>query len=316
MRIFASLKETIRMKRAIIDLGTNTCNLLIAETQGGQYTVLYQGKEGVKLGKDGISRNLLSAAAFTRAETALSRHLEIIRRFEVPQVTTIATSAVRDAANRHEFAAYLYEKTGLELTIVSGEQEAVLIFKGVKLALGYIAGRALILDIGGGSNELIRIAEGEPVWKKSFPLGMARVVEQFPISDPARIEEIAAIEHYFDEGLQALWEQFGDEPAEHLIGCAGAFDTLADLAEQSPAGEKHRIRFRLSLGEFYRIAGQVIGSSLKERAAMTGMDPLRIEMIVPALVLIRLLIKRLGIHSLTWTGYSLREGVLFEQINP
>jgi len=303
------------MKLAIIDLGTNTCNLLIAQYEGKKYEIRYQGKEGVKLGKGGIHKNLLTPEAFQRAEAALKKHLQTIRSFGVTEVKTIATSAVRDAVNQDEFVAYLQKETGLKLTVVSGDEEAALICQGVKLAFGPIPPESLILDIGGGSNELIWPVNGQIAWKKSFPLGMARVIEQFQLSDPVKPEEEAAVEAWFDRGLLALWNQFEGRTINHLIGCSGAFDTLADLLDETPPGTKSRLIQDISIRDFALTFRRVIGSTAEQRSKMTGMDPLRLEMIIPSFILIRLVLNRLNIRRITQTGFSLREGVLYEQIN-
>jgi exopolyphosphatase/guanosine-5'-triphosphate,3'-diphosphate pyrophosphatase len=303
------------MRLAIIDLGTNTCNLLVANLEEGKYEVLYQGKEGVRLGKGGINKNRLTPEAFQRAGIALKKHLQIIDRFQVTEVKTIATSAVRDAVNQNDFASYLLKETSLKLTVVSGEDEAALIFKGVKMAFGQIPGNSLILDIGGGSNEVIVPANGEISWKKSFPLGMARIIEQFHISDPVKPKEAAVIENYFNTGLTALWNQLEGKPIDRLIGCSGAFDTLADLLDETAPGTKFRMTQDISLNDFEQISLKVIRSTASQRGKMTGMDPLRLEMIVPSFIFIRLIIKRLNIREITQTGFSLREGVLYEQIN-
>lgn len=303
------------MRLAIIDLGTNTCNLLVANTEEGKYEILYQGKEGVRLGKGGINKNMLTSEAFQRAEAALKKHLQIMNRFQVTDVKTIATSAVRDAVNQNDFASYLLKATGLKLTVVSGEEEASFIFKGVKMAFGQIPDRSLILDIGGGSNEFILPTEDGIAWKKSFPLGMARIIEQFLISDPVKPEETAVIENYFDSGLTALWSQLEGKTIDRLIGCSGAFDTLADLLDETAPGTKFRITQDISLNDFEQVSHKVIRSTAAQRGKMTGMDPLRLEMIVPSFIFIRLIINRLNIRKITQTGFSLREGVLYDQIN-
>lgn len=303
------------MRLAIIDLGTNTCNLLISDAFEKKYEILYQGKEGVKLGKGGIHKNLLTQEAFDRAEAALKKHLRTLSSFRAEEVITIATSAVRDAVNKNEFSDFLLKKTGLKLAVVSGEEEATLIFKGVKLAFDQVPDHSLILDIGGGSNELIIPVNNEIAWKQSFPLGMARVTGQFPISDPINPEEAGSIRSWFDEGLTALWDQFKGKTPVRLIGCAGAFDTLADLLDETPPGTKSRVTQDISLEDFDRLSMKVIRSTAAQREKMTGMDPLRLEMIVPSFILIRLILNRLPVRHLTQTGFSLREGVLYERIN-
>lgn len=299
---------------AIIDLGTNTCNLLIAEYQDKTYQILYQGKEVVKLGKNGIDKNQLTEDGLYRAIQAIRNHWHRIREQEVSEVVLLATSAIREASNRDWFQKELEKNTGLQLQVISGEREAELIFKGVKLAFGEIDDHSLILDIGGGSNEFILTEAGNPVWKQSFPLGMARIIEQFPPSDPITPEEINQITSWFESRLETLWNRTRNAGITTLIGCSGAFDTLADLIDQTPAGTKTRIRQEVRTDEFSRIYQLLIQSTYAERIRMKGMEPIRIEMIVPSVIFIKLVIERLKIQKIDQTDYALREGVLFERI--
>ncbi len=299
---------------AIIDLGTNTCNLLIAEYDKQTYQILYQGKEVVKLGKNGIDKNLLVADGLERAIHAIQKQLEKIKNYDTTHIVALATSAIREAINQNWFLREIKEKTGVELLVISGEKEADLIFKGVKLALGEIEDHSIILDIGGGSNEFILTEAGEPVWKQSFPLGMARIIDQIPPSNPITPEEIILIRNYFESGLDSLWKRTTGIEITSLIGCSGAFDTLADLIDQTNPGSKNRIRQELKLSDFEKVYQLLIHSTTAEREMMKGLESLRIEMIVPSVIFIRLVIERLKIQKIYQTDYALREGILYELI--
>lgn len=299
---------------AIIDLGTNTCNLLIAAYENQTYQILYQGKEVVKLGKKGIDKNQLTEDGLERAILAIQKHKHKINAFDVSEVIVIATSAIREASNREWFCHEIKVKTGLEITVISGEREADLIFKGVKLAFNEIENHSLILDIGGGSNEFILTEAGKSIWKESFPLGMARVIERIPPSDPIKPSEISQITTFFENGLNKLWNQTGNIEISGLIGCSGAFDTLADLIDQTDPGTKIRIRQEIKTSDFERIYLMLIESTTAERTRMKGMESIRIEMIVPSVIFIKLIIDRLKIRKIYQTDYALREGVLYERI--
>jgi len=299
---------------AVIDLGTNTCNLLIAKYQDKTYQILYQGKEVVKLGKNGIDKNRLTEDGLERAILAIRKHQGRICKFGTSEVVIIATSAIREAINKAWFQQQIKANTGLELQIISGEKEADLIFKGVKLAFEQIENQSLILDIGGGSNEFILTENGEPVWKQSFPLGMARIIEQIPPSDPITPEEIRQINDWFNDRLEPLWKRMKNIQIPQLIGCSGAFDTLADLIDQTGPGTKTRISQEIILSDFERIYQLLIESTTLSRTQMKGMESIRIEMIVPSVLFIKLVVDKLNIHKIYQTDYALREGVLYERI--
>ena len=299
---------------AIIDLGTNTCNLLIAEYRDKSYQIRYQGKEVVKLGKNGIDKNRLAEDGLERAILAIRKHQEQIGKFDVSEVVIIATSAIREATNKDWFHQQIKANTGLDLQIISGEKEAQLIFDGVKLAFDEIDDHSLILDIGGGSNEFIMTQDNQPIWKQSFPLGMARVIEQIPPSDPISPEEIEQINDWFNSRMEPLWEQMKNIQIPLLIGCSGAFDTLADLIDQTGPGTKTRIKQEIRMDDFNRVYEILIKSTTAERIGMKGMESIRIEMIVPSVLFIKLVVDRLKVKKIYQTDFALREGVLYERI--
>ena len=299
---------------AVIDLGTNTCNLLIAEYRYKSYQILFQGKEVVKLGKGGIDKNRLTQYGLERAILAIRKHQERISQFNVSDVVIIATSAIREATNKEWFQQQIKANTELDLQIISGEKEAQLIFDGVKLAFGEIDNHSLILDIGGGSNEFILTQNNKPIWKQSFPLGMARIIEQIPPSNPITSEEILQINDWFTSRLEPLWTRFQNVQIPLLIGCSGAFDTLTDLIDETDPGTKTRIKQEIKTDDFIRIYEMLIQSTTAERIGLKGMESIRVEMIVPSVLFIKLVIERLKIRSIYQTDYALREGILYNRI--
>jgi exopolyphosphatase/guanosine-5'-triphosphate,3'-diphosphate pyrophosphatase len=303
------------MKIAVIDLGTNTCNLLVAEINSTEYHILHQSKQLVRLGDNKIKSNEISPEATQRVLESFFKHQEIIEDFKVDKIRAIATSAVRSAANRIEFLEQIGEKTGYVVKVVSGEKEAELIFNGVLLAFQDFADPAVILDIGGGSNEIILVKDNEIIWKESRPTGMARVINQFEISDPILPSETETIRNYFSAQHKNAFEESLSENVKTLIGCSGAFDTIADIIDKVAPGKKQRITQKISTGDFYNVYDKIIHSTRDERLCMKGMDMVRVDLIVPAVILIEKLISGAQIENIIQTDFALREGVLFEMMN-
>jgi len=296
---------------AVIDLGTNTCNLLIAEVEsdGKAGHIFYQGSEAVRIGEGGINKGIITEGAFKRAESALLKHLQRIKKFSTEKIFAFATSAVRDASNKNDFFKYIIEKTGISLKIISGEREAELIFKGVLFAFGKIPDNSLILDIGGGSNEYIFTSGNQILWKESFPLGMSRVMQKFNISDPVTTDEIAKIEEFFRTGHKDLLDMLKGEHINQLIGCSGAFDTISDLKDGVSAGSVNRITEEISLNEFMILYKRIIESTGLQRKKMIEICPFREAMIVPSIILMKFILESFNIKLIIQTGFSLREGV-------
>ncbi len=304
------------MKVAIIDLGTNTCNLLVAETNNSGYSILHQSKQLVKLGDNKIRDNEISKEATNRVLQSFQIQKEIMGQFDVDKVRVIATSAVRTAENKIQFLEKLSEDTGWIIKLVSGEKEAELIFKGVLLAFKDFENPSVILDIGGGSNEIILATGNEMVWKESRPTGMARIINRFQISDPIQAGEIETIREYYSSEHKSAFDMCRTEKANTLIGCSGAFDTIADIIDSVNPGEKMRTTQNISIKDFYSVYNHLIKSTRKGRLAMKGMDYVRVDLIVPAVILIEQLISSIGITQIIQTDFALREGVLFEMLKP
>ncbi len=302
------------MRVAVIDLGTNTCNLLVAETENGGFTILHQSKQLVKLGDNRIRDNEISPEATNRVLESFRVQKEIIENFGVNTVKVLATSAVRTASNKIRFLEKLNNNSGWTINVISGEMEAELIFKGVLLALKEFIEPSVILDIGGGSNELILADKKEISWKESQPSGMARVINRFSLSDPIQLKEIKTLQKFFSEIHQKAFSKCIEGKVKTLIGCSGAFDTIADIIDQVNPGEKSRKTQKISKDDFFKVYHKLIKSPREERLTMKGMDFVRVDLIVPAVILIEQLISEVGIDQIIQTDYALREGVLYEMI--
>jgi len=303
------------MRVAVIDLGTNTCNLLIAELDSYGYEILHQSKQLVKLGDDKIRENEISAPATSRVLESFQIHQKIISEYQAEKVRVVATSAVRTAENKIDFLDQISENSGWLVRLISGEKEAEMIFEGVLLAFNEFKNPALILDIGGGSNELILASEKKILWKESQPAGMARIINRFKIFDPVRTDEIKQLQNYFFEWHKNAFEKCKAENVKTLVGCSGAFDTIADVIDQVNPGEKMRKTQEISISDFYEVYKTLIKSTREQRLLMKGMDMVRVDLIVPAVILIEHLISKTGISQIIQTDFALREGVLFEMMN-
>jgi exopolyphosphatase / guanosine-5'-triphosphate,3'-diphosphate pyrophosphatase len=300
------------MNIAIIDLGTNTCNLLIAGYTKKAFQILHQSKQLVQLGDLKIKANQISNEATVRVINALKEQCRLAEQYQAEKLKIVATSAARSATNRIEFLEKISDAARCPVKLISGEKEAGLIFKGVLLAMGSLEETSVILDIGGGSNEIILARKKELLWKESQPTGMARIINQFIISDPIKPGEIEILQNFFAARHNEAFQMCRENAANTLIGCSGSFDTIADIIDHVNPGEKQRRRQEITLPDFYQVYHKLIESTHKQRLKMKGMDSVRVDLIVPAVIFIAHLIQKAGISKIIQTDYALREGILFE----
>ena len=296
---------------AVIDIGTNTCNLLIANILPDRsFETIYDQKLPVKLGFGGIHKNILLPEAIHRGIKALQSHAETISEYDVSKINVVGTSALRGAENRGIFQEKVKQLLGWKIEIIDGELEAELIFRGVRLSLPDGIGKYLILDIGGGSIEFILADDNNMIWKKSFNIGIARALETIQMSDPVLPSEIIAFEHWFDIHLQELWHICEIHQPQTLVGCSGAFDTFMDIHEKAIPDLKIRDVSEFHLEAYRKIHNLLINSNHETRSKMEGMDKMRVEMIVIASVFTNFILQRLPVQKLLHTHNSLKEGVM------
>lgn len=306
------------MRIAIIDLGTNTFNLLIAEVSANQsYNILLETKNAAKLGKGGINDKTILPDAMERGIDALHQHLRTIADYNVEKIVCIATAAIRSAKNGNDFVQLVKNQTGLDIQVIDGQKEAQLIFDGIKQVMPLTDEKAMVLDIGGGSNEFI-IANKEGVfWKHSFDLGVARLLDRFAPNDPITPQEIETIEAYFKQELKLLFDAIKHHKVKTLIGSSGSFDTIAAMiaAQYHPHLDMTKVTsYRIGLDSFNALHATFIASTVKERSHMPCMDPARIEMIVLASLFINFVIRKCGIKDVWQTSFALKEGAIYQII--
>lgn len=308
------------MKLAVIDMGTNTFNLLIVETtENNHYDIVFKRKIGVKLGKGGINNKIITPEAFQRAVDAIEDHLKRITDHKVDKIIATATSGIRSTENGQELVDTLKEKFGLKVQIISGDEEAELIYRGVKQAIDFNNENVLILDIGGGSNEFIIANSSGLIWKKSFKLGMARLLEMFVPSNPITKEEIQKTELYIDSQLEPLYEAVEKYKPSKLIGCSGTFDSFRAMIIAKNGGIPKEFKksksFPINLKDYAILHQELLKSTLEDRQKMKGLEPVRIEMIVLASIFVNFIITKFNIKSFTQSSFAIKEGMVDKIIN-
>lgn len=304
------------MKVGIIDLGTNTFNLLIVEIDdSGNYKQVYKSRVGVKLGEGSFEKNYITEEAMQRAMVALQAQISVIKNQYCDRILAFATSAVRSASNGAQFVERIREQFGVVIKVIDGEKEAQMIYQGVQMSGGLTRDNALIMDIGGGSIEFIIANDEEIIWKQSFELGVSRMREKFKPSDPMTLSERNEIQAYFLGQVTEVIEMIEEEHVRDLIGSSGSFETFSDVIRHrdntyDSVEDDSAISF--DLGELKSHLSELIDSSRKDREAMDGMAAMRVDLIVLAALFVNAILSKSAFNSAKLSKYALKEGVLFD----
>lgn len=322
---------------AVIDLGTNICRLLIADkiesieyledieisisknNNEFNFRILHQEKITVKIGQGGISEGLIGQAAQARLLDALQRFRFTLDKYEIKKenIFAAATSAMRNASNQNELLEQIRQETDLHLQVISGEQEAEYIYKGVRLGMDIGEEIALMMDIGGGSVEFILCNKHKIFWKHSFEVGAQRLLDMFMPNDPIKPQEIKRLENYLEEKLIPLANAIHQYKPTFLIGSSGTFDTIHDikLAKNNIDKLNHTENAEFSKQEFLEIYYDFIHKTKQERLQISGMKEMRVEMIVVASCLINFILEKYQLSRICVSRYGLKEGLLHEILN-
>ncbi|HXB12091.1 MAG TPA: phosphatase [Bacteroidia bacterium] len=295
---------------AIIDMGTNTFNLLIAEKgKDGKPNFIYSRELPVEIGKGGIHKGHITDEATERAVNALHLHNKTIAEHNIKDVYAFATSAVRDAGNQKEFSEKVKKEAGIDIHILSGEDEAKWIYEGVKHASVLGEHVSLIMDIGGGSTEFI-IANSDTVfWKKSYPLGVTRLYEMFNQSDRL-MENQREVGKYIADMIVELIEAAKEHSPVELIGSSGSFESFAQIILSRTGGEPNpQNGYDFSMEEFDKLYSELMKSTLEERLQIQGLISMRAPMFAYSGLLTKSVLIRLGIKKMKLSHYALKEGI-------
>ncbi len=304
------------MKVGIIDIGSNTFNLFIAEIDtAGNYTPIYRSKVPVKLGEGSFEKRYITEEAMQRAFVALDAQIMAIKNQYCDRILAFATSAVRNATNGEQFVSKVRERFGISIRVIDGDREAQLIFSGTKLAGALNKEKCLIMDIGGGSTEFIIATEDEIFWKRSYELGVTRVLEKFTPSDPFTLAEKDSIIAFYADSVAQVFEAVRKHEVKRLVGSSGSFDTFSDVLSHREGTYSSLVDQKSVDFDFKKLQhhlDELIDSKLSTREKMPGMIDFRVKMIAMSALMVRTILNQTNIGAVTLSRFSLKEGALFE----
>ena len=304
-------------KAAVIDMGTNTFHLLLVELHGKEFNTLYKEKVAVKLGQGGITQNQIIPEAEKRALHTLSHFKTLIDGENIDQIFAFATSAVRNATNGPDFVKKVKDVLDIQIHVISGEEEAQLIYEGIHFSGALDEQTYLMMDIGGGSVEFIIGNAEQAFWKQSFEIGGQRLLDAFHYHDPILPEEVEKLEQYCAEKLQPLLDAIARHRPSGFVGASGTFDTLVDMyyagMQQSKLTGQHV--FELPVINFFQLFKLLISKNRTERLQIPGMIAMRVDMIVVASCLIDFILQHVQVESIRCSHYSLKEGAVSRMLS-
>jgi exopolyphosphatase / guanosine-5'-triphosphate,3'-diphosphate pyrophosphatase len=304
-------------KLAVIDIGTNSIHMVLAEIlPDASFKILDRFKDVTRLGNGAFTTKRLSDEAVARAMEVLKTLTTLARNKGFDRIVAVATSAVREAQNGGDFIALVMEQTGLRVRVISGEEEARLIFLGVKNSIALPDGPTLVIDIGGGSVELIAGNREGLIHGKSLKLGAIRLAEQFLPKTPPSESMLRALKSMVKDHLRDALETFKTKRFHSIIATSGMASNLAEVIHIRQTG---RPLPQLNLAtiaskDIRNLEAELAHSTVKARLAIPGLDPKRVDTLLPATVVLRCLLELSDLGEITLCDKAIREGVIYDFI--
>ena len=304
---------------AAIDCGTNSIRLLIAERVDGRLRDLHREMRIVRLGEGVDATGRFSAEALARTEAALADYAVLLRDHGVRKLRMVATSATRDAANRDEFFAMTATILGAVVLgsiaeVITGSEEAELSFNGAVGELDSAAAPFVVVDLGGGSTEVVLGDSAGVQASYSADIGCVRMTERCLHSDPPTAEEVAAARAVVRERLAEALRVVPVEQAKTWVGVAGTFTTIAALAQGMDTYDSEAIQLaRIRFSDMLAVCDQLLGMTREQRAALGPMREGRVDVIGGGAIVVQELAaalgERAGIDELVVSEHDILDGI-------
>lgn len=300
------------MKRAAIDLGTNTFHILIAEVNSGSINeILFKERQYVFLAEDGLDK--LSETVFERAESAAHSFRRILDEYQISDIRIIGTEGLRKASNGPLLAKRLEDIFRQNIQIISGEEEARLIGKGVEMVIDN-SYSGISIDIGGGSTELIAIDKGKAYSHISQACGIGHLYNLFHQNEPLTKEGLdGMVQHIRSAYLPFLKNlTFTNDDRLTVIGVAGSFEALVNMSKRVGGVNQSEVLEKLDISFVKDLLDRLAFTTLNERNQMNDIPAQRRKYIVEALVIINTIYDILPFKQMVVSQYSIKHGLLVD----
>ncbi|WP_460192642.1 Ppx/GppA phosphatase family protein [Thermosynechococcus sp. FA-CM-4201] len=305
---------------AAIDVGTNSIHMVVVQIQPSlpSFKIIAAEKDMVRLGERCQITGQLTEEAMNRAIATLRRCRELATGLKAEEIIGVATSAVREAPNGREFLERVKAETGLTIDLISGEEEARRIYLGVLSGLEFNGKPHIIIDIGGGSTELILGDGHEPRYLSSTKVGAVRLTDLFVKSDPISDQDYAALRAYvrgmLDRAVEDLRQQLGPHEKPQFVGTSGTIESLMMIhtCDRLGACPPSLRGYELTLEDLKALVAKLRRLNFSQRCQLLGMSERRAEIIVAGAVILAEAMEMLGQPSLITCDRALREGIIVD----
>lgn len=305
---------------AAIDIGTNSIHMVIVEIDPflPSFTIVAKEKDTVRLGDRDPQTGKLTPEAINRSLATLKRCKELAHSLHAEQIIAVATSATREAPNGQKFLQQIETELGIVVNLISGREEARRIYLGVLSGIDFNEQPHIIIDIGGGSTELILADIHEPRCLSSTKIGAVRLSKELVTTDPISSEELGCLRAYvrgmLERPTDEIWANLQLNEFPRTIGTSGTIETLAiiNALEKQGTVPDPLNGYHMSRKDLEKIVKKLAAMSYEERLKVPGISDKRAEIIIPGAVILLEVMSMLKLDSIRICEQALREGIIVD----
>lgn len=308
-------------KLAALDIGTNSFHLIVVSvSSSGNFEIIDREREVIRLSEGNTGDiKVIQLQSIERAVAAIDRFNKISKSHNAT-MRAIATSAARESSNRDEFIKNIFERTGVKIEVISGLEEARLIFRGIQNAVPVYDKSTLAIDIGGGSTEFILGKEGEIKFADSIKIGAVRLTQKIFPDHIITDQRVETTRKWAKEEISKIAANLSHSEIEVFVGSSGTINNAGLMIEAKQKGFKsdsHILNnFEFTADELFEIEEEILcKNTLEERKAIPGLEEGRADIIPAGIIIISTIFRVLKIKKMIISGYALREGIILDSID-
>ena len=313
------LKNALDHVVGFVDIGTNAIRLLVVRiNQNFSYTIISQEKEVVRLGEQEFKDGILKPEAIQRAVLVCGKFVNLAKTYGALKIISVATSATREANNQSEFLMRLKTETGLEVRVISGEEEARLIWLGVSSGIDIGEQKAIFLDLGGGSTEIAIGNQYEYFSLDTLRLGAIRLTAQFigeGWTDPVRLDTYKEIKRFACQKICVVKRRVLDYGVRLAYGSSGTIINLAEISNKLFKKTNGAYGLRISRKNLQKLVPILCSLTLEERRKLPAINPERSDIIIGGAAVIEAIMEEFGLEEIIISHRELRDGLLVEYLS-
>jgi exopolyphosphatase/guanosine-5'-triphosphate,3'-diphosphate pyrophosphatase len=305
---------------AAVDVGTNSFHLIVVQTKpDGNFEIIDREREVIRLGEGNTGDiKIILPEAMERAVNALKRFKGIADSHNAP-VRAVATSAVRESSNKNELIKKIFDETGVEIEVISGYEEARLIYLGILKSVPVFDKKTLVIDIGGGSTEFLIGEKGKTLFSVSLKLGAVRLAQKFFDNYELTQDSIKECRNWVHGEIFNVAESAKRIGFDICVGSSGTIMASGSMIEALIKGRKEENfilnNYEFTKNDFFEVRDEVLKKKTAERRKkIPGLDEKRADIIPAGIIILEEIIAQFGLERITISAYALREGIILDSM--